>query len=288
MAILGNSFGLTTKNPVQKAVYQKITVTPSSPHIGAEIGNIDLTSPLSNLELSELKRAFTDYLVLFFRDQRISFEDQVRLAEYFGPIGSHVGAKTNSEDSEDSRVRKFHFDENSATVSGNIWHTDQSCSPVPPLGSILYNHTVPSNGGGDTMFSSMYAAYDNLSDGMKTYLSDLTAWHDGVPTFGPGTPNATHPVIVRHPESGRKLIYVNSSFTKRINGIPFEESSGILKFLWAHCTLPEWNFRFRWEPHSIAFWDNRCAQHRATNDYLPEIRSGFRVQIEGLVPPLSA
>ena len=113
MAILGNSFGLTTKNPVQKAVYQKITVTPSSPHIGAEIGNIDLTSPLSNLELSELKQAFTDYLVLFFRDQRISFEDQVRLAEYFGPIGSHVGAKTNSEDSEDSRVRKFHFDENS-------------------------------------------------------------------------------------------------------------------------------------------------------------------------------
>ncbi len=134
----------------------------------------------------------------------------------------------------------------------------------------------------------MYAAYEGLSDRMQNYLEGLTAWHDGVPTFGPGTPNATHPVIVKHPESGRKLIYVNRGFTKRINGVSSTESEGVLRFLWDHCTLPEFCHRFRWTPHSIAFWDNRCAQHRATNDYLPNIRSGYRVQIEGTVGPVAA
>ena len=134
----------------------------------------------------------------------------------------------------------------------------------------------------------MYAAYEGLSDRMQNYLEGLTAWHDGVPTFGPGTPNATHPVIVKHPESGRKLIYVNRGFTKRINEVSSTESEGILRFLWDHCVLPEYCHRFRWEPHSIAFWDNRCAQHRATNDYLPNVRSGYRVQIEGVVSPVAA
>ena len=268
--------------------YQAITVTPASPTVGAEIGNIDLTRPLTDLELAELKRAFTEHCVLFFRDQEISFEDHVRLCEYFGPIGSHVGTNTNSKQTDDPRVSKFHFDENSPTVSGHIWHTDQSCAELPPLGSILYNHTVPPNGGGDTMFASMYAAYESLSDRMKNYLEGLTAWHDGVPTFGPGTPNATHPVIVKHPESGRKLLYVNRGFTKRINEVSSTESEGILRFLWDHCVLPEHCHRFRWEPHSIAFWDNRCAQHRATNDYLPNVRSGYRVQISGVVGPVAA
>lgn len=268
--------------------YQTISVTPASPTIGAEICNIDLTKPLSDLELTELKRAFTEHCVLYFRDQNISFADHVRLGEYFGPIGSHVGTNTNSMLTEDPRIRKFHFDENSSTVSGHIWHTDQSCAQLPPLGSILYNQIIPPNGGGDTMFASMYAAYEGLSDRMKDYLEGLTAWHDGAPTFGPGTPNATHPVIVKHPESGRKLIYINRCFTKRINEVSSTESDGILQFLWDHCVLPEYCHRFRWEPHSIAFWDNRCAQHRATNDYLPNVRSGYRVQIEGVASPVAA
>ncbi len=269
------------------AAYRAISVTPASPHVGAEIGNIDLTRPLSDPELAELRRAFTEHLVLFFRDQKISFEDHARLAEYFGAIGSHVGQKTNSQVSDDPRVRKFHFDETSPAVSGNIWHTDQSCAPVPPLASILYNHTLPPNGGGDTLFASMYAAYDALSEPMKRYLEGLTALHDGVPAFGAGTPNAVHPVIVRHPESGRKLIYVNSAFTMRINEVAKLESDGILRFLFDHCARPEQTFRFRWRPHSIAFWDNRCAQHYAISDYLPAVRSGFRVQIEGTVAPVA-
>ena len=268
--------------------YRAISVTPSSPHVGAEVGDIDLTHPLSNLELAELRRAFTEYLVLFFRDQKISFEDHARLAEYFGTIGSHVGQVTNSQVTDDPRVRKFHFDENSPSVSGNIWHTDQSCAPIPPLGSILYNHTLPPNSGGDTLFASMYAAYGALSDRMKNYLDGLTAVHDGVPVFGEGTPKATHPVIVRHPESGRKLIYVNGSFTTRINEVSKHESDAILRFLFENCIRPEWTVRFRWQPHSIAFWDNRCAQHYAISDYLPNVRSGYRVQIEGTVVPVGS
>ncbi len=123
---------------------------------------------------------------------------------------------------------------------------------------------------------------------MKSYLDGLTALHDGVPVFGEGTPKSVHPVIVRHPDSGRKLIYVNRSFTTRINEIFEHERDAILRFLAEHCTTPEWTCRFRWQPHSIAFWDNRCAQHYAISDYLPDVRSGYRVQIEGVVAPVAA
>ena len=268
--------------------YKAITVTRCSPTIGAEIGNIDLTRPLTDLELSELKRAFTDNLVVFFRDQKISFEDHVRLAEYFGSTGSHAGKKTHSSLSDDPRVRKFHFDEKSEGISGNAWHTDQSCAPIPPLGSILYMHTVPPNGGGDTMFVSMYAAYDALSDRMKTYLEGLTALHDGVLIFGDGTPRTEHPVVVRHPESGRKGLYINGGACRWINGVPRGEGAALVRYLAEHCRMPEFSFRFRWEPHSIAFWDNRCCHHYATNDYWPHVRSGYRVQIEGTAPPVAA
>jgi taurine dioxygenase len=268
--------------------YRAITVKRCSPNIGAEIGNIDLTRPLTDLEVTELKRAFTENMVIFFRDQKISFDDHVRLAEYFGPVGSHVGKKTHSTQSEDTRVRKFHFDENSKGISGNAFHTDQSCAPIPPLGSILYIHTVPPYGGGDTTFVSMYAAYDALSDRMKSYLEGLTALHDGVLIFGDGTPRTEHPVVIRHPESGRKGLYVNGSAVRWINGVPKGEGIGLARLLIEHCRTPEFSFRFRWEPHSIAFWDNRCCHHYATADYWPHVRSGYRVQIEGTAPPVAA
>lgn len=268
--------------------YKAITVTRCSPTIGAEIGNIDLTRPLTDIELSELKRAFTENMVVFFRDQKISFEDHVRLAEYFGSTGTHAGKKTHSAESHDPRVRRFHFDEKSDGISGNAFHTDQSCAPIPPLGSILYMHTIPPNGGGDTVFASMYAAYDALSDRMKAYLEGLTALHDGVLIFGDGTPRTVHPLVVRHPESGRKGLYFNAGACRWINGVPKAEGIGLARWLGDHCRTPEFQFRFRWEPHSIAFWDNRCCHHYATNDYWPHTRSGFRVQIEGTAPPMAA
>ena len=269
--------------------YRALTVTRCSPHIGAEIGNIDLTRPLSDLELAELKRAFTENLVLFFRDQKIGFDDHIRLGEYFGTLGSHVGKQTHSERSDDPRVRRFHFDENSLDgISGNAWHSDQSCAPVPPLGSILYMHTIPPDGGGDTIFVSMYAAYEALSDRMKTYLEGLTALHDGTLIFGDGTPRSEHPVVVRHPESGRKSLFLNRTAVRWINGLPRAEGIEMARFLTEHSRSPEFFYRFRWEPHSIAFWDNRCAHHYAINDYFPEVRSGYRIQIEGHAPPVTA
>jgi taurine dioxygenase len=277
--------GFSTASPEG---YQTISVTPTSPRIGAEIGDIDLTRPLPAEQEAELKRAFVEYQVIFFRDQQISHEDHLRLASMFGVPGVHVGGKTNSKVTEDPRIRVFQADANSKQVSGDVWHTDQSCAPVPPMGSILYIHTVPPYGGGDTLFASMYAAYEGLSDRMKRYLEGLTAVHDAYDVFGPGTPNAVHPVIARHPESGRKLIFVNRGFTKRINEVPEEESRGVLEFLYNHCALPEFTMRFRWEPHSIAFWDNRCVHHHAVFDYWPNVRSGFRIQIDGTEPPRAA
>ena len=264
-----------------------ITATPASPHIGAEIGNIDLTQPLSELQVAELHTAFARYQVLFFRDQKISFDDHIRIASYFGPLGSHVGKSTISKTTNNPLVRKFHYDETSTQISGENFHSDQSCAAVPPLGSMLYNHTLPPDGGGDTMFASMYAAYDALSDKMKQLLEGLTATHDGTRVFGPGTPISVHPVVTRHPVTGRKVLYVNTDFTSHINELPRPEADRILRYLIDHSIKPEWTCRFRWTPHSIAFWDNRCSQHKAVWDYWPHVRSGFRVQVEGTAPPVA-
>jgi taurine dioxygenase len=274
--------------PIETPVrYDAISVTPASPHIGAEIGGIDLTRPLSEAQIAQLRAAFTQYQVLFFRDQQISHDDQIRLAQHFGPLGKHVGGTTISKPTDNPLVRKFHYDENSKVISGENFHSDQSCAPMPPLGSMLYNHTVPPNGGGDTQFASMYAAYDALSPRMKTYLEGLTATHDGTRVFGPGTPSAVHPVVTRHPESGRKALYVNTDFTAYINDLPQLEADRLLRFLVDHCVNPQWIVRFRWRPHSIAFWDNRCVQHQAIWDYWPNVRSGYRVQIEGTAAPVA-
>ena len=267
--------------------YETFAAKPASPHIGAEIHGLDLTRPLNNRQVEELHDAFAAYQVLFFRDQKISFDDQIRLASHFGPLGAHVGKSTISKTTDNPNVRKFHYDETSTQISGENFHSDQSCAAVPPLGSMLYNHTVPPDGGGDTMFASMYAAYDALSANMKSYLSGLTATHDGTRVFGPGTPVSVHPVVIKHPVTGRKSIYVSYDFTSKINDVPRLESERILQFLIDHCIRAEWTCRFRWEPHSIAFWDNRCTQHKAIWDYWPNVRSGFRVQVEGTTPPIA-
>jgi taurine dioxygenase len=271
----------------EAVAYDTITATPASPHIGAEIGAIDLTKPLTDKQVEELQDAFARYQVIFFRNQRISFEDQIRLAGHFGPLGKHVGKSTISKTTESPYVRKFHYDESSKQISGENFHSDQSCAPMPPLGTMLYNHTVPPDGGGDTMFASMYAAYEALSDRMKSYLAGLTATHDGTRVFGLGTPVSVHPVITRHPVTGKNVIFVNQDFTSHINELPRLEGERVLQLLIDHCNKPEWTCRFRWTAHSIAFWDNRCTHHKAVWDYWPNVRSGYRVQVEGTKPPIA-
>ena len=162
------------------------------------------------------------------------------------------------------------------------------------MGSILYIKECPPNGG-DTLFASMYAAYEALSDRMKAYLEGLTALHDGEPVYRgmfakdgvadkANYPRAEHPVIRTHPVTGRKALYVNRGFTARILGIPRDESEGILRYLYEHMENPLFQCRFRWQPNSVAFWDNRCAQHRAMWDYWPHRRYGNRVTVRGERP----
>ena len=176
----------------------------------------------------------------------------------------------------------IHADKDSPRANGEGWHSDVSCDPEPPMGSILYIKKCPPRGG-DTLFANMYAAYEALSDRMKTYLEGLTARHNGEHYRGQyanygvkdkeSYPHADHPVVRTHPVTGKKALYVNQGFTRYINGIPRDESDGILRYLYEHMANPLFQCRFRWQENSIAFWDNRCVQHHAMWDYWPHTRS---------------
>jgi taurine dioxygenase len=185
----------------------------------------------------------------------------------------------------------IHADKDSPRANGEGWHSDVSCDVEPPMGSILYIRKCPPRGG-DTLFASMYAAYEALSDRMKRYLEGMIAVHDGEDVYR-GTyanfgvedkktyPRAEHPVVRTHPVTGKKALYVNRGFTKRLLGVPRDESAAVLAYLYDHAESPLFQCRFRWQENSIAFWDNRCVQHRAMWDYWPHTRTGNRVTIQG-------
>jgi taurine dioxygenase len=227
--------------------------------------------------------------VLFFRDQEISVESQMALGAWFGPLVAHPNDPGLPEHPE---VMIIHADDTSKRVAGESWHSDVSCDPEPPLGSILRIHTLPETGG-DTLFASMYAAYEALSEPMRRFLDGLTAVHDGAPYYrsvnarigrddaGRSYPQAEHPVVRTHPVCGRKALFVNQMFTTRIAGLTRGESDALLGFLFEHVQRPEFQCRFHWARNSVAFWDNRCVQHMAIWDYWPQTRSGYRVTIKG-------
>ena len=269
---------------------ETITVTPASPHVGAEIGHIDLTRPLEERQVRELREAITAHGVLFFRDQKIDFESHERLVRYFGEPHEHIGGDYTASKRIPGHpgIRKQYFDANSKRVAGEDWHSDQSYAEIPPTFSFLYQEQVPPNGGGDTMFLSACKAYEELSEGMKTYLDGKTATHMGGKSFDKipnARPAVAHPIVIRHPESGRKLLFVNPNFTRYINDIPAAESRCVLQFLYEHLARPHWSMRFRWTNHSIAMWDNRCTQHCAIWDYWPNVRSGYRMFLKGTERP---
>jgi taurine dioxygenase len=276
------------QNPDESAPYDTITVDKLTPIIGAEIGGLDLAQPLGNRTFEEIHRALAENLVIFFRDQHITDEQHLDFGRRFGKLHIHPAAPHEPGHPE---LMIIHADKDSPRANGEVWHSDVSCDEKPPMGSILYIRTCPPRGG-DTLFASMYAAYEALSDRMKRYLEGLTAIHDGedlyrgtYANFGiadkPSYPRAEHPVIRTHPVTGRKALYVNRGFTRRIVGLARDESSAILQYLWDHAENPLFQCRFRWSESCIAFWDNRCAQHRAMWDYWPHTRSGHRVTVAG-------
>jgi taurine dioxygenase len=271
--------------------YESIEVSQVAPLIGAEVAGVDLRRP-SNRQFEEIHAALLAHQVLFFRDQQLDFDSHMAFGRHFGELHIHPGAPSVPDHPE---IMPIHTDARSTYIAGESWHSDVSCDPEPPMGSILHLRQVPPVGG-DTLFASMYAAYEALSPRMKTYLEGLTATHDGevyyrgryadrgVDDRGKIYPRASHPVVRTHPETGRKALYVNRMFTTRIDGVSREESEAILAYLIGHCARPEFQVRFRWRENSIAFWDNRCAQHLALWDYYPQTRSGFRVTVKGDKP----
>jgi len=270
--------------------YETITVTQASPNVGAEVGNIDLTKPLNAKQVKDVRDAITAHGVLFFRNQKISFEDHERFVRYFGEPHEHIGGDGTASVRIPGHpgIRKQYFDANSKRVAGEDWHSDQSYGTIPPTYSILYQEQVPPNGGGDTMFMSASKAYEELSPSMKAYLEGKMATHKGGKSFEKNPearPAVVHPVVTLHPESKRKVLFVNPSFTSHINDVPPDESRHILQFLYEHMRKPHWCMRFHWNDHAIAMWDNGCTQHMAIWDYWPNVRSGYRMFLKGTEPP---
>ncbi|HXQ46042.1 MAG TPA: TauD/TfdA family dioxygenase [Caulobacteraceae bacterium] len=271
--------------------YETIHVRPLTPVIGAEIEGVDLAAELSNQQFSEVHRALLEHHVIVFRDQQLGAEDHKRFARRFGRLHVHPLQAQRGGDVERLVVKAS---KSSKYVAGESWHSDVTCDAEPPMGSLLYLHQTPEIGmGGDTLFANMHLALEMLSAPMRAFLETLTAVHDGAIPWVQGygyRPNEDfqkneHPVVVRHPETGRQLLYVNRGFTSHIPQLARFESAALLEMLYRHIeTQPALTCRVRWTPNTLVFWDNRCTQHQAIWDYYPLDRSGHRVSIIGERP----
>lgn len=267
-----------------------ISIEPVTAAIGATVHGINLSEPLDAETLARVRQALNEHLVLFFREQRLlSVDEHVRFASNFGEIDLPLFRTAASE-----RAEVLILDQIEPKGQGaDSWHTDNTYMPNPPMGSILQARTLPPVGG-DTCFASMIAAYEALSEPMRAFLDGLTATHslaqmvertrhvagaklrDSLAAWPP----VSHPVVRVHPDSGRKLLFVNANWTTAIDGLSYEESRSLLEFLFDHVKSPEFQVRFKWREGDVAFWDNRAVQHYAVPDYTAR-RVMQRVTITG-------
>jgi taurine dioxygenase len=273
----------------QATAYETITVTPLQPTIGAEVRGFRMDGDVAPETIAEIRRALLEWKVIFFRDQAVSIEDHVAFGRLFGELEVHPFAPKEYADFPEILAIKH---DASSTRGENNWHSDVTWRLEPSLGSILRCRVCPPIGG-DTLFADMYAAYDALTDEVKEKVDGAFARHSFQHNFGarmdPETkarfaaeyPDPLHPVVRTHPETGRKGIYVNSSFTVEIVDMDPEESRALLDHLYRQAAIPEHQVRFSWAVDSVAFWDNRAVQHYAIWDYYPAVRSGQRVTIRG-------
>lgn len=274
---------------------QQMIVTPVSGSVGAEISGIDISRPLPAATVAALREVLGAHGVIFFRDQPLSEAQHIAFAEQFATININRFFRPVEGWPQIAEVRK---EPEQKQNIGDVWHTDHSYDQIPAMGSILYAREVPDTGG-DTMFASMYAAYDALSDGLKATLGSLRAVHSSRHVFGAmanrpaeltgrlgnveaATQDASHPAVITHPISGRKALYVNSNFTLHFEGWTVDESRPLLQYLYGHAVRPEFTCRFRWRAGSLAFWDNRATQHYALNDYHGYRRLMHRITLEGV------
>ena len=273
-----------------------LEIEPLSTAIGAEISNVDLSRDLSDATIGEIRRALLDHCVVFFRDQDLSVEAHKRLARCFGEIFVHPNFNTGDHDPEVVTIVRKPGD---TRIVGEEWHTDTTMMAEPPMGALLYALEVPPVGG-DTLFANQYMAYERLSDGMKRMVDGLKCWHTDRKVAGPNSPAALakrstkvrddndwretrnlHPVVRTHPETGRKCLFVNHSYSVGFEDMTEDESRPLLDWLmeWGH--RPEFTCRFRWRQGSVAFWDNRCVKHLALHDVHDHQRIMRRIQIAG-------
>ncbi|MDA0341920.1 MAG: TauD/TfdA family dioxygenase [Proteobacteria bacterium] len=275
--------------------YETIEVRPVGGALGAEIHGVDLSSDLPDRQFAEIREVFRDNGVIFFRDQKLTPEQHIAFAERWAPI--NINRFFTPVEGHPKIALVLKEPDQKRNIGGG-WHTDHTYDIEPAMGSILYAHEVPQSGG-DTMFASMYAAYETLSDGLKQTLNGLRARHSSRHVFGPAraerkddtvgriknpelaNQDAVHPVVITHPLSGRKSLYVNPGFTLGFEGWTDAESKPLLDYLYAHASQPSFTCRFQWQAGSIAFWDNRATWHLAVNDYQGQRRLMHRITVEG-------
>ncbi len=282
-----------------------IEVTPLAGSMGALVSGCDLSGDLDNRTFDAIHQAFTDHLAIFFPDQRLTPETMSRFVARFGEPLPHPYMKPLEGAPAVHELRKKPEESH---VFGNLWHMDFTNLPRPSLANSLYAREIPTRGG-DTLFTNMYMAYEALSDGMKEMLGGMNAVHGFPETYKRNVAReeakagvtkvdadtiayrdnydseVVHPVIRMHPDSGRKVLYVNPGFTLRLEGMTEEESKPILDYLYAHAVRPEFTFRNRWRVDMLGIWDNRCSMHYAMNDYPGQSRVMHRMVVLELEEP---
>jgi taurine dioxygenase len=270
-----------------------VTITRVGVYLGAEIGGVDLSRPLSEERFAAIETALVENELIVFRNQEITSEDLMSFGRRFGELTVHPFAPS---DGTAPQLIKFRNDETNAPFGTDVWHSDETFRAEPPTATILVAKEVPALGG-DTMFASMTAAFEGLSERMRTFISGLEAIHDLKPfraLFGDSEedrrklqqfellyPQQVHPVVRIHPVSGRKVLFVNPQFTIAIKDMDERESRALLDQLFQQVLIPEYQFRLRWAPNTIAMWDNRATQHYAIHDYYPQRRYMERVTVRG-------
>ena len=273
----------------------RIEVRPTAGGCGAEIDGVRIGDDLDDATIGEIRDALNRHCVIFFRDQEFDAEQHKAFARRFGEIFVHPNYRGMQHDDEIVMVRREPGDKH---IVGEDWHADTTMVEAPPMGAILYALEVPPYGG-DTCFASQYLAYEALSAGMKRMLAGLRAVHSDRLVAGPQAGRnahrstkvredagwretvSSHPVVRTHPETGRKLLFVNRSYTVGFEGMTEAESRPLLEYLLEHGHRPEFTCRFRWGKGSVAFWDNRSVKHLAVHDAGPHRRLMRRIQIAG-------
>jgi len=274
--------------------YRHIEVRPVAGALGAVVRGVDIARPLEDEVITEVRQAFLDHLVVFIRDQKLTPQAQLAFAQRFGQPMEYPQLKGLPECPLVTPVVKL---EHERVNFGGVWHSDTSYLARPPMASMLYAVETPPRGG-DTLFANQYLAYETLSEGLQQTLAGLVGVNSSAKADVSKTREdrlrdagaelkvliGEHPVVRTHPETGRKALYLNFGHTARFRDWTEQESAPLLDYLFMHQVKPEFTCRFQWKPGSLAFWDNRCAQHYPVNDYHGFRRVMHRVTLEGDPP----